>query len=267
MMEEIWKDVKGFEGRYQVSNLGRVRSLDWHGHKGRMLKLKINKMWGYYRLNLAHADGYIKSVSVHRLVAMAFIPNPDNLPEVNHKDENKLNNMVCFNPDGSIDTERTNLEWCTGLYNIRYGTRAERVNKLVNEPRMRKVNQYDFDGNLLHTYQSISEASRAIGVSTRNMAAICGKIGAHSTHGYVFRYADDNSPWVNYDSNLCRGKDERKRSVNQYDKNGNFIRSYESVCEASRCTGISTRWIQNICNPSNRDKSAHGYVFKFKDDI
>ena len=139
------------------------------------------------------------------------------------------------------------------------------MQKLVNEPRMRPVNQYDFDGNLLHTYPSISAASRAIGVSTRTMASICGKIGAHSTHGYIFRYADDKSPWVNYDSNLCRGNDERKRSVNQYDKDGNFIRSYESICEASRCTGISTSWIQNICSPRSSDKSAHGYVFKYSD--
>jgi hypothetical protein len=262
---EIWKDIKGFEGRYQVSNLGRVRSLDWHGHKGRMLKLKINKMWGYYRLNLAHPDGYIKSVSVHRLVAMAFIPNPDNLPEVNHKDENKLNNVVCFNPDGSIDTERTNLEWCTGLYNLRYGTRTERMNKLVNEPRMRPVNQYDFNGNLLHTYKSITDASKAIGVSTRTMFSICSKSGAHSTHGFIFRYADDKSPWVNYNPDLCRGNEERKRTVEQYDKHGNFIRSYESVNEASRITGISRRWIHGICNPERSYKSAHGYVFKYSD--
>ena len=264
-MEEVWKDIEGFDGRYQVSNLGRVRSLDWHGHKGRMLKLKINKMWGYYRLNLAHPDGYIKSVSVHRLVAMAFIPNPDNLPEVNHKDENKLNNVVCFNPDGSIDTERTNLEWCTGLYNLRYGTRTERMNKLVNEPRMRPVNQYDFNGNLLHTYKSITDASKAIGVSTRTMSSICGKSGAHSTHGFIFRYADDKSPWVNYNPDLCRGNEERKRTVEQYDKHGNFIRSYESVNEASRITGISRRWIQGICNPERPYKSAHGYVFKYSD--
>lgn len=263
---EIWKDIKGFEGRYQVSNLGRVRSLDWPRHKGRVLVLKIGKKWGYYIVNLAHASGHIKTVNVHRLVAIAFIPNPDNLPEVNHKDENKLNNVVCFNSDGSIDTERTNLEWCTGLYNLRYGTRNERLQKLVNEPRMRPVNQYNFDGELINTYPSINEASKAIGVSTRTMSSICGKIGAHSTHGYIFRYADDTSPWVNYNPYLCRGNEERKRTVEQYDKHGNFIRSYESVNEASRITGISRRWIQSICNPERSDKSAHGYIFRYSDN-
>ena len=265
-MEEIWKDVKGFEGRYQVSNLGRVRSLDWSRHKGRVLKLKISRRWGYYRLNLAHADGYIKSVSVHRIVAIAFIPNTDNLPEVNHKDENKLNNVVCFNPDGSIDTERTNLEWCTSLYNLRYGTRVERMNKLVNEPRMRPVNQYDFDGELINTYPSVAEASKAIGVNTRTMSSICGKIGAHSTHGYIFRYADDDSPWIDYNEKICRSNNERKRAVGQYDLNGTFIKRYESVSEASRCTGISRRWIQGICNPNKSGKSAHGYIFRYLDN-
>lgn len=263
MMEEIWKDVKGFEGRYQVSNLGRVRSLDWHGHKGRVLKQICGKRWGYYVVHLAHADGYIKYTTVHRLVAMAFIPNPDNLPEVNHKDENKLNNVVCFNPDGSIDTERTNLEWCTGLYNLRYGTRNERMQKLVNEPRMRPVNQFDFNGNLLHTYKSVSDAGRAVGVSARNIVSICKNMGVHSTHGYIFRYADDDSPWIDYDEKICRGNNERKRAVGQYDLNGTFIQMYESVNEASRCTGISRRWIQSICNPNKSDKSAHGYVFRY----
>ena len=264
-MEEIWKDIKGFEGRYQVSNLGRVRSLDWPRHRGRVLVLKVGKRWGYYMVNLAHASGYIKTLNVHRLVAIAFIPNPDNLPEVNHKDENKLNNVVCFNSDGTINAEQTNLEWCTGIYNLRYGTRTERMQKMVNEPRMCAVNQYDFNGNLLHTYKSVADASRAIGVNTRTMSSICGKSGAHSTHGFIFRYADDKSPWINYNPDLCRGSEERKRTVEQYDKHGNFIRSYESVNEASRITRISRRWIQNICDPEGQDKSAHGYVFKYSD--
>ena len=264
-MKEIWKDVKGFEGRYQVSNLGRVRSLDWPRHKGRVLKQIYGKRWGYYVVHLAHADGYIKYTTVHRLVAIAFIPNPDNLPEVNHKDENKLNNVVCFNPDGSLDIEHTNLEWCTGLYNLRYGTRVERIQKLVVEPRMRPVNQYDFDGNLINTHKSLTDASKAIGVNTRTMSSICGKSGAHSTHGFIFRYADDDSPWINFDPKKCCGNEERKRTVEQYDKHGNFIRSYESVNEASRITGISRRWIQGICNPNRPDKSAHGYFFRYSD--
>ena len=262
-MNEIWKDVKGFEGRYQVSNLGRVRSLDWHGHKGRILKQKIGKLWGYYRLNLAHADGYIKSVNVHRLVAIAFLPNPDNLPEINHKDENKLNNVVCLNPDGSIDTEHTNLEWCTGLYNLRYGTRIERMQKLINEPRMRAVSQYDFDGNLLHTYKSLAEASEKTGISIRSICHICKKNGAHSSHGYVFRYSDDDSPWVSFDKNKCRGNKERMRAVDQYDKNGQYIKTYESCNKASKESGLSPGSIWSVL--SGKQKTTHGYIFRYSD--
>lgn len=260
-MEEIWKDVKGFEGRYQVSNLGRVRSLDWPRHKGRVLKLMIGKKWGYYVVNLAHIDGYVKTFNVHRIVAMTFIPNPDNLPEVNHKDENKLNNVVCFNSDGSIDVDRTNLEWCTGMYNLRYGTRVERMQKLVNEPRMRPVNQYDFRGKLLYSYKSLSEASQMTGINVRTICHICRKNGAHSARGYVFRYSDDDTPWVYFDESKCQGNKERMRAIDQFDINGNFIRTYESNQEASRVTGFSRRAIWSVL--SHKQKTTHGYIFRY----
>lgn len=116
-MEE-WRDIPGYEGIYQVSNLGRVRSLDrkvhhWKGGfsliKGRILTPNKQNTKGYYRVKLDN-----KYRAVHRLVAMAFIPNPDNLPQVNHKDENKLNNNV------------NNLEWCDNKYNTNYGTSIQR---------------------------------------------------------------------------------------------------------------------------------------------
>lgn len=202
-MEEIWKDINGFEGRYQVSNLGRVRSLGFTWkvfnyksgrylnikREGRIRKLIIGKKWGYYMVNLANSDGQIKTYIVHKLVAMAFLPNPDNLPEINHKDENKLNNVVCINPDGSIDTERTNLEWCTGFYNLRYGTRTERVHKKVNEPRMRAIDQFDIHGKFIRSYESQNEASRDTGISRRSIWEVL-KQKRKNIHGYVFSYSD-----------------------------------------------------------------------------
>ncbi len=105
---EIWKDIKGYEGLYQVSNLGNVKSL------------KINKNLSYRKSGRDRAyltvsfrkDNASKSYYIHRLVAQTFIPNPENKPQVNHKDENTMNNCV------------DNLEWCTTRYNINYGTRS-----------------------------------------------------------------------------------------------------------------------------------------------
>lgn len=119
-VREEWKDIVGYENLYQVSNLGNVKSLDKvimrkHGERltvrGRVLKPMITKGYCYVRLTDC---GNWKNERIHRLVAQAFIPNPNNLPEVNHKDENKLNNRA------------DNLEWCTHNYNLNYGQRAKK---------------------------------------------------------------------------------------------------------------------------------------------
>ena len=118
MIEEIWKPVVGYEGLYEVSSYGRVRSLDRYDSRNRFLKGRILRLnddgKGYLRVQLS-SNGKAKMYSVHRLVAIAFLPNPDNLPEVNHRDEDKINNSV------------ENLEWCDGKYNVNYGTRNDRI--------------------------------------------------------------------------------------------------------------------------------------------
>ena len=116
---EIWKDIEGYEGIYQVSNLGRTKRL-YKNDKEKILKPFSNKD-GYLIVNLCK-EGKVKSRSVHRLVAQAFIPNPENKPEVNHKDENKSNNKV------------ENLEWVTSKENNNYGTRTERMAKSQSKP-------------------------------------------------------------------------------------------------------------------------------------
>ena len=117
-MIEEWRSVPGYEGLYEVSNTGRVRSLDKYDSMNRFLRGRILRLFtdglGYLRAQL-YSNSKRKSFLVHRLVAQAFIPNPDNLPQVNHRDENPSNDNV------------DNLEWCDGKYNVNYGTRIDRI--------------------------------------------------------------------------------------------------------------------------------------------
>ena len=117
-MIEEWKSVVGYEGLYEVSSYGRVRSLDRYDRMNRFWKGRILNLCtdgGGYLFVALSSNGKEKNYLVHRMVAQAFIPNPDNLPEVNHKDEDKMNNSV------------DNLEWCDREYNINYGTIKDRI--------------------------------------------------------------------------------------------------------------------------------------------
>lgn len=119
MEEEIWKSIKGYEGLYEISNLGRIKSLNYNRTgKEKIIKPQKNKKNGYLQVNL-YRNGKRKYSLIHRLVATAFLPNPLELPEVNHKDENPSNNIV------------GNIEWCDRRYNINYGSRIERTSKPV----------------------------------------------------------------------------------------------------------------------------------------
>ena len=116
-MNEEWRDIEGYEGLYQVSNLGRVKSLNCRGHKGCIGILTPRFDGKGYEMVALYKEGKARNTKVHRLVAQAFIPNPNNYPQVNHKDEDKTNNCV------------DNLEWCDTQYNNTYGTRIERMLK------------------------------------------------------------------------------------------------------------------------------------------
>lgn len=183
-MNEIWKDIEGYEGIYQVSSLGRVRSLDrivmvyrqgQHIRKipGKMKKPHLSNI-GYYSVNLSK-DNRPKFMLVHRLVAAAFIPNPYNLPEVNHKDENKLNNMV------------ENLEWCDSKYNINYGTSIQRKNEATSI----KVLQRDLNGKLIAEYTNSLEASKITGVERSTIARCCRKERI-TAGGFIWEYKSNH---------------------------------------------------------------------------
>ncbi len=180
-MDEIWKDIEGYP-LYQVSNLGNVRSRDYEyiggkyrntllKRKGRVLKQVVDG--GYAHVNLS-CKGKIKKSRVHRLVAVAFLPNPNNLPVVNHKDENKLNNMV------------DNLEWCTHLYNTRYGTGQKRAKANRSYP----VLQFSIDGTFIKEWIGASEAGRQLHIGFSDIC--CAARGIYKqAHGFKWKYKKD----------------------------------------------------------------------------
>ena len=184
-MEEIWKDIEGYEGLYQVSNLGRVRS---HGRtiqrrtrygtiapyhiKGRVLKILHSAHDACY-VHLFDANGKSTNYTVHRLVAQAFVPNPDNLSDVNHKDENRNNNRV------------DNLEWMSHVDNCNYGTRNER--SAAN--RSKAIEQLTLDGHHVAFFQSASEAARQTGFSRKSINECC-LHHSQSAGGYRWKFKE-----------------------------------------------------------------------------
>lgn len=193
-MEEIWRDIPGWEGLYQVTNTGKVKSLTrfrrngagGYIQEGRTLKPDKNKQ-GYYCVVLSNGD-YKKRYRIHRIVMETFVPNPDKLPQVNHKDEDKTNNFVWVNPDGTVDLEKSNLEWCTNEKNINWGTHNERMAKSkTNGKTSKPVLQYTLDGELVAEYPSGVEVQRQNGFDRRQISKCC-KGKQKTSHGYIWRF-------------------------------------------------------------------------------
>ena len=181
-MKEIWKDVKGFENVYQISNLGRLKRLEtiikskYMGKYNRNVHkyekiINVNKNERYYKYTLKYKNKK-RVATIHRLVAEAFIPNPNNLPQVNHIDGNKHNNCI------------DNLEWCTQSENIKHAQIT--LNKIV-----KNVLQIDPETNkIINKYKSTVEAMQKTNIDRTNISKCCnGK--AHKAGGYIWRYAGD----------------------------------------------------------------------------
>lgn len=171
MMKEIWKDIEGYEGKYQVSNMGRIKFLKFK--KIRILRSEKD-VNGYLRVTL-HKNGIIKRYKVHRLVAQAFIPNPNNLPQVNHKDEDKTNNNV------------SNLEWCDAKYNMNYGTARKRMIEKIQKV----VIQIDINTNVIvNIFPSVKEAKTQTGIC--HISSCC-RNERKSAGGYKWKYKESQN--------------------------------------------------------------------------
>lgn len=164
---EEWKDIKGYEGLYQVSNLGRVKRLKGKYMKSERILKQVNAYNGYIVVCLCKHNKH-KNFKVHRLVAEAFIPNPENKPTVNHIDEDKTNNVV------------SNLEWATMKEQNNHGTRTQRTSK--------KVKAIDIATGEYNEYNSQSECARQLGLKAPNIN-MCLKGKCRQIGGYVFEYS------------------------------------------------------------------------------
>ena len=192
-MTEQWRtavyDGILYEGLYKVSNLGRILSLNYRNTGKAELMNPAEDKDGYLRVNL-RKNGEYKTCKVHRLVSETFLENPENLPEVNHKDEDKTNNFVFLNEDGTVNKEKSNLEWKTHKDNINHGTRNERVSKtLTNGKKSKRVLQLSLSGELIKEWPSVSECGRN-GFNQGAVAACCrGEIPHYK--GFLWMYYDD----------------------------------------------------------------------------
>ncbi len=244
-LNEIWKPITGFPG-YFVSNWGEIMSKKLN-NKGKLRKLRKDKD-GYLRVNLC-LNGKISTQYVHRLVALHFCDNPDPVLKtaVNHLDENKLNNNA------------ENLKWVTGTENVRWGYLARR-NRILRRREYssrnpgrysRSIAQIDKEGHLLRTFPSVQAAADYYMntgivnyVNPKSLTHVaCGRYP--HWHGFRFKYLSGTG----------------LQPINAYDKEGNLVKTYDSLAEASKELNIRSSMIRRAA--VGERNSCHGYRFAF----
>ena len=237
--EEIWKDIKNFEGIYQISNLGQVKAINYKKTGKKRILKQADNGYGYKTVHLTN-NGKGKMFTVHRLVAETFIPNTSNKPIINHIDGNKSNNKV------------ENLEWCTYKENTIHAWlnglsdfSEEQKEKLKHSKRYKRpINQYDLNGNFIKRWESIIEVQRKLKISNGCIYRCCkGEKG--QTHGYKWQYADN-------------------KKIYQYDLNGKLIGRWISATEIERELKINKSLISKCLNKHR--KTAKGFIWRYVDE-
>ena len=256
---EVWRPVVGYEGLYEVSNHGQVRSLDRYidtvtvlGEpsqrfcKGRVLKLTENTH-GYMLITL-HKDRTVETKLVNRLVAQAFIPNPNNLPETNHKDQNPANNRV------------ENLEWCDRIYNLNYADAREKHRRAVSLP----IEQLTKDGQHVAYYLGIKDICRKSNMCRHTIQrCLHGRKRYKSAYGYRWRYADVSKDEVQFatDTSLIQYK-KRDTTIEQLTMDGQHVAYFPSMNQAAKAVSCA---IRNIHRAVHKCQAAKGYKWRFVD--
>lgn len=257
--------------------MGRVRSVDRHiirsdgrleFRKSQIIVGYVDK-YGYHRVSLRKGNGNPHCYQIHRLVALHFIENPNNLPQINHIDEDRLNNVA------------SNLEWCDCKYNVNYGHCRENHSKVaIDRINIIPIKQYAKDGTFIREWISAANASRELGIGASEIGRCC-KRKSETAGGFQWRYADDNSEVLPIGKRVfseehrkhmseCRkgkhcGKDSpSSKPVIQYTMDGEFVAEYDTITEASKAMGFaSIGHIGQVCR-GNR-KHAGGFVWCYKD--
>ena len=204
---EIWKPVVGYEGLYEVSNLGKVKAIKWHRGEEEKEMRPYTTYKGYLRLRLTK-NGKGKQFQIHRLVAEAFIPNPENKPYIDHINTDRTDNTVWLNEDGSINYEKTNLRWATNKENCNNPISKQNYSKSNKGKTAVPILQFDKNMNFIKKWESMADAETSLGIKSR-LSEYCGnKYGRKTAGGFIWRYADDYEriPFKVFDLEIYRKK-------------------------------------------------------------
>lgn len=254
---EVWKIIPRLNSNYAVSNYGRVKSLSRSIHQEyrnrttttqtRILRL-TKTPYGYLSCRPL-VDGKLGNEIVHRLVAEAFIPNPDKFPVINHKDENKMNNVV------------SNLEWCTRKYNSNYGTCQERRAASLSKAMAEKseiINQYDLEGNYIQSFQGKRDIIKA-GLRYETVRRCCNH-KQKTSEGFVYRFDGEEFSLEPDKSMIGVGA----KAILCFDMSGNLLHSYQSARDASFAIKGVNGILPGISRCCRGERpSAYGYKWRY----